>query len=256
MRTVKILPAILLAALAVSGCVSTSPVESKPKGSPEEAAQINYELGAEYMRQGNLKLARERLERAVSQDPDLAVARSALALLYDRQGDIELADRQYRMAVKLAPEDASIQNTYAVFLCRRQRYDEAVEYFTKAAGNTRYGTPEAALTNAGVCMLQKPDERSAETFFRRALQKNPTYSEALLQMAGLSVDSGNYLRGRAFVQRYLSQHPESPEILWIGLRAERALGDTAAAERYADKLRESFPSSPEALQLIEESNVR
>lgn len=254
MKRVGLLPALVL--LAVSGCVTTGDVERKPKGSPEEAARINYELGAEYMRQGNLKLARERLERAVDQDPDLAVARSALALLYDRQGDIELADRQYRTAVRLAPNDASIQNTYAVFLCRRERFDEAVTYFDRAAANTRYATPEAALTNAGVCLLQKPDRRAAEGYFRRALQREPGYSEALLQMAAMSVDGGNYLRGRAFVQRYLAEHPASPEILWIGIRAERALGDSEAVERHAETLRKSFPSSPEALQLIEESDVR
>jgi type IV pilus assembly protein PilF len=249
-------PALLMAALLLAGCVTTDSGERRSEASPEEAARINYELGAEYIRQGNLELARERLERAVSQDPDLAAARSTLALVYDRQGDTELADQQYRRAVRLAPDDASVQNTYAVFLCKRQRYDEAIEYFTRAASNTRYGTPEAALTNAGVCLLQKPDYVRAEQFFRRALQRNPAYSEALLQMAALSLDRGNFLRARAFVQRYLAQHPASPEILWIGVRAERALGDAEAAARHATALRDDFPSSRETLRLIEESDDR
>ncbi|MEJ2604153.1 MAG: type IV pilus biogenesis/stability protein PilW [Gammaproteobacteria bacterium] len=241
-------------ALILAGCVTSHSGRPDSKGSPAEAARINYELGAEYMRQGNLELARERLERAVSQDPDLAAARSALALVYDKQGDTELADDQYRSAVRLAPDDASVQNTYAVFLCQRRRYDDAVEYFSRAAANGRYGTPAAALTNAGVCLLQKPDPVAAEGYFRRALQRNPGYNEALLQMAALSLERGNALRARAFVQRYLDQHPPSPEILWVGLRAERALGDTAAAARYAADLRERFPSSVEALTLIEGSD--
>ncbi len=252
----KTLPKTILmaAVLALAGCVTTDTGQPRSEGSPEEAARINYELGAEYIRQGNLELARERLERAVSQDPDLAVARSTLALVYDRQGDIELADDQYRRAVRLAPNDASVQNTYAVFLCKRQRYDEAMDYFARAASNSRYGTPEAALTNAGVCLLQKPDYVQAEQFFRRALQRNPAHSEALLQMAALSVDRGNFLRARAFVQRYLAQHPASPEILWVGVQAERALGDGEAAARHAAVLKEKFPSSAETLRLIEESD--
>ena len=249
---------IAAAALTIvaSGCVTSDPGRAQNKGSPQEAAQINFELGAEYMRQGKLELARERLERAVSQDPGLAPARSALALVYDRQGDTALADEQYRRAVRIAPDDASIQNTYAVFLCKRQRYDEAVDYFTRAASNPRYGTPEAALTNAGVCLLQKPDPVGAENYFRRALQRNPTYSEALLQMAALSLERGNFLRARAFVQRYLAQHPPAPEILWIGVRAEQALGDPDAVERHSTELRKKFPSSREALLLAEESDGR
>lgn len=242
--------------LVLAGCVTTDTGTAERKGSPEEAARINYELGAEYMRQGNLELARERLERAVAQDPELAPARSALALIYDKQGDTELADDQYRRALRLAPNDGGVQNTYAVFLCKRQRYDEAVEYFTRAASNSRYGTPEAALTNAGVCLLQKPDQVAAENYFRRALQRNPGYSEALLQMADLSLERGNFLRARAFVQRYLAQHPPSAEILWIGVRAERALGDREAAARHAASLETRFPSSAQALQLLEESDER
>lgn len=245
---------LALAALALAGCVTTDTGDRRSEASPEEAARINYELGAEYIRQGNLELARERLERAVSQNPDLAVARSTLALVYDRQGDSELADEQYRRAVRLAPNDASVQNTYAVFLCKRQRYDEAIDYFTRAASNSRYGTPEAALTNAGVCLMQKPDYVRAEQFFRSALQRNQSYSEALLQMASLSLERDNPLRARAFVQRYLAQHPPAPEILWIGVRAERALGDADAAARHAATLGEKFPSSPEALRLAEESD--
>jgi len=247
---------LVLSALVLTGCVTTDDGDRRSEASPEEAARINYELGAEYIRQGNLELARERLERSVSQNPDLAVARATLALVYDRQGDVELADEQYSRAVRLAPGDASVQNTYAVFLCKRQRYEEAIEYFTRAASNTRYGTPEAALTNAGVCLQQKPDYVRAEQFLRRALQRNPGYSEALLQMASLSVERGNYLRARAFVQRYLAQHPPAPEILLIGVRAERALDDRDAAAGYAADLREQFPSSAEALQLIEESDDR
>lgn len=245
---------LLAAALALAGCVTTDSGSPRSEGSPEEAARINYELGAEYLRQGNLELARERLERAVAQDPDLADARATLALVYDSQGDTELADDQYRRAVRLAPDDASVQNTYAVFLCKRQRYDEAMDYFNRAASNSRYGTPEAALTNAGVCLLQKPDQVQAEQYFRRALQRNPAYSEALLQLAALSVERGNFLRARAFVQRYLAQHPAAPKILWIGVQAERALGDREAAARHAAVLREDFPSSAETLRLNEESD--
>jgi len=57
----QILTALALSVL-LSGCVTTTQVDPTPKKEPEEAAQINVQLGAEYLRQGKLELAQQKLE--------------------------------------------------------------------------------------------------------------------------------------------------------------------------------------------------
>lgn len=246
-------PVIVLAALAAAaaGCVSSGDGQGRRSSSPDDAAQIHYELGSEYLRQNRLKLARERLELAVELDPDLARARMALALLYEKLGDPRLAEEQYRAAVRVAPDDANVQNAYGVFLCGKRRFEEAERYFNTAAGSIEYGLPEVPLTNAGVCFTEKPDLEKAERYFRRALDRNREYGEALLQLASVQHRQGEHLRARAFIERFLAGSDATAEALLLAVRVETALGDRVAAARYAEELKEKFPASVQAEQLRE-----
>ena len=65
-------------------------------------------------------------------------------------------------------------------------------------------------------------------------------------LARASLQKKDYLRARGFLQRYEKSGPPTPETLWIGAQTESALGDTAAAQEYANRLREQFPESDES----------
>jgi len=48
------------------------------------------------------------------------------------------------------------------------------------------------------------------------------------------------------VQRYLAVNPPSPEVLWLGFRAQRKLGDAVAAAVFARRVQSEFPDSEQA----------
>ena len=52
-----------------------------------------------------------------------------------------------------------------------------------------------------------------------------------------------------YVQRYLAVNQPTPEILWLGFRAERKLGDNTAAAGYARRVQAEFPNSEQAQAL-------
>jgi len=249
------LRAIRLSALAaivlLTGCVTTTNIDPKPPEEPEEAAQINTQLGAEYLKQGKLDLAREKLEKAIEQDPQLASAHTYLALVYDELGDVEKAEKHYERALRLEPGVATTLNLYGAFLCRHDREKDAERYFEEAAKDKRYRTPEVPLTNAGVCLLRVPDRKAAESYFRQALELNPRFHDALWQMSRLSFELSNYLQARAFLQRFSEVGTMNAQALWLGVRVERSLGDMRAADRYAQRLQQEFPNSDEARLLAE-----
>ncbi len=97
-----------------------------------------------------------------------------------------------------------MQNTYAVFLCRQRDFPAAESEFNKAANHPENDNAEVTLTNAGVCMVQKPDNEAAERFFRQALERRSNYPEALLQLCLLKYGQEDYLASRAFLQRFIS----------------------------------------------------
>ena len=122
----------LAAMFVMSGCVSTTTGPPENKADQGDAAELNYQLGARYYRKGDYDLARDRLELALKQDPKNGLAWSALGLTYEALGNIRLAEDAYTKAVRVEPRDFKIQENYAVFLCRQDRFDDALKYFDKA----------------------------------------------------------------------------------------------------------------------------
>ena len=241
---------ISLAIFALSlaqGCVTTTP--SRNPASPEQAAIRNLDLGVEYMRVGRPDLAVSSLQEALEFNPRLVAAHSMLALVYEQLEDVESAEEHYRRATQLGPDDGPAANSYAVFLCRNDRWQEAERHFRRAADSSDYATPAVALTNAGVCARSAGELADAEQYFREALERDAIAADALYHLADLSLRAEDYLSARAFVQRYLASTASNPEVLLICVQVERRLGADGAALQCAEQLRSGFPNSAEVARL-------
>lgn len=220
-----------------------------------EIAVVNLNLGIEYLRQGNYEKALEKLNRAKMANNSYAPIHNALGLVYQQLGEEEIAEISFKRAIKLDPSDSSSLNNYGLFLCRNQHFDEAEELFIRAANNPLYDTPEIAITNAGTCVLANDQPEKAGNYFREALNKNPNVLPALIQMAELSYDHGEYISARGYLQRYLGLTKHNPKSLWLGIRIEQELGDKNAVSSYALLLRNTFPDTKEAA-LLDETGTR
>lgn len=255
MRKSENLLAMLVAGLLMAGCVTTTTTTNRTP-SPDDAdkvnaADLNYQLGARYYRNGNYELARDRLLGSIELDPKNAVAHYTLALTYEKLENLRLATDSYEKAVQIAPRDFNVQNAYAVFLCNYREFDAAREQFDRAIKVTENDYSESTMTNAGVCMMQKPDRALAESYFRQALARKPNYGEALLQLSVLKFTTEDYLGARAFLQRYLGSNVPSADVLYLGVRIEEELGDDRARTEYSDQILREFPTSPEARKILE-----
>jgi type IV pilus assembly protein PilF len=74
----------------------------------------------------------------------------------------------------------------------------------------------------------------------------PNLPEAMLQLGNIAFDRGDAAQAREVVQRYLAVNPATPELLWLGVRAERKLGDATTAAAYARRVQTEFPNSEQA----------
>jgi type IV pilus assembly protein PilF len=235
--------AIILIGLA--SCVSTPSNMTK-------AAQINVQLGVEYLRQGDLEQALKKLERAIQEDPDLPSAHNALALLKQRLGQSKEAEKHFQRAIRLDPSNSEAQNNYGVFLYNQGRYREAEEHFLEAVKNPLYGTPELAYENAGRAVQQLVDFEKAEEYYRKALQLEQRLPKSLYHMAEINFRKGYYHKAQEYLQRYRAVAQHIPQSLWLGIRIEDELGNEDAVSSYALLLRQNFPDSNEA-QLLRKS---
>jgi type IV pilus assembly protein PilF len=241
----------IVALLACAGCTTTDSSEVDRPQSPDEAAAYNARLAIAYMSQGNLALAREKIEKALSQDPKSASVHSVAGLVYERVGDDRKAQLHYSTALRIKPDDPEALNSYGVYLCRKGDTKEAEKLFLRAARNPVYRTPELAYNNAGLCLRNGGQLEDAEKHFKQALAIKPQFGDAMLQLADLNFERGRMSDAQALVQRYLGAQPASPQILWLGVRIERALGNRAAADAYAKRLKTEFPKTEQTRALLD-----
>jgi type IV pilus assembly protein PilF len=239
--TVKVLALILGSCLAA--CSHNSEFK---KASPAVMAATNMQLAIEYMKLGKLASSRDFMERALSEDPGNPDVQMTAGLVYERVNDMPKAERAYSTAFRLGKRDPNIQNSYAGFLCRTGKAVAGEKLFAEVARDPLYQTPEVALVNAGVCVRGTGDVVDAERYFNRALVIRPNLPEALLQLGNIAFERGDAAQALDIVQRYLAVNVPTSDILWLGFRAERKLGDPVAAARYARRVQTEFPDSEQA----------
>ena len=243
-----VFPGVILVVLLLQACVTTS---DKGKASDEKAAQYNAQLGINYMnRQGDLEQARIKLEKALEQDRNNALANAGYAQLQTRIGDNEKADLHYRRAITLEPLNGDHHNAYGVFLCEQGDIEKAISEFDLAAENRYYKTPEFALDNAGICLLDDKQSALAEEYLARAVKANPKYTPALLNLADLNLRDKRIELASAYFRRYEKVGKETPRSLWVGYQIYRAEGEYVRAKELSDSLLRNYPNSRQAGELL------
>ena len=220
--------------------------EHSKRGSDIEIAIANMNLGIAYMQEGLFEKALENLNYAREIKPDYPPIYNALGVLHQNMKEYAIAENNFKMAIELNPNDSSALNNYGLLLCNTQRYEEANEVFLRAASNPLYATPELAYNNAGTCALKNGQIELAEYYFNEALRRNPRVGPALIQMAEISYDQGNYMPAREYLDRYLELINHTAQSLWLGIQIERELGDQDAVSSYTLLLRNQYSESEEA----------
>ena len=236
-----------LVALGLTGCAS----QRKNEKRKEDASNYNTQLGIDYMNQGDIPLAKEKLDRALKENPDNAKVHTARAMLFDRMHLPADADAEFQKALRLAPDDPDVSNNYAVYLCEIGKDDQGVKRFEAVANNALYRTPWVAYTNAGVCSHAAKHDAVAIASFQRALKLRPNFAEAAFQLASLQFKSGDVESARKEIDTYLGAFDETPDLLLLGVQVAKAENDRVAIVLYSRKLRLDFPNSPQAKALAE-----
>jgi len=251
-------PGLLLVAL-LGGCAATGSdsEELQPvtltSGNDSDArnrARIHTELAAGYFQLGNLGVALEEVNIAQKADPGYAPAFNVGGLVFAALKDDRRAEESFQRALRLAPADPDVNNNYGQYLCQRKREAEGIKFFLAAVANPLYQAPERSLVNAGICSRRRGDNAAAQDFFLRALAARPNQPQALFQMADLAFGANNLASAHNFMRQLVQLVPPTPEILWLGLRIERRMGNAVAEASYAHQLRNNFPQSREAADLL------
>jgi len=233
----------------VSACASQQADDEYVEANSRKSVESNTSLGLEYMNRGQYEVALGKLKKAVQEDPGYAPAHTVMAVLYERIGEMGLAGAHYHKAYEADPKNGDVNNNYGVYLCKTDKGFQAIEHFLKALDDPFYSSPSVALTNAGSCALGRGDLTEANDYLRRALKIEPGFPDALMTMARVNFKAQNYLKSRAFMQRYEAVASHGAESLLLAYKIETASGDGKSANQYKLALETNFSKSDQAAEV-------
>lgn len=244
-------------ATMLSACVTQTTVETKvpDQAAPSDVAfkaKLHTERAGEYYRIGNYGVAIDAANQALAAVPGYAPAHNMLGIIYLQLGEDAKAKQSLEKALQLAPNDSEVLNNYGWYVCQRQNPSQAMQYFQAALRNPLYNSPERALHNAGLCARKAGDMAQAEAQLRAALQRQPGFAPALLDLSDLLYGQGRIKEAESQLARHM-QIVTSPsaDALLLGVRLARATGDKTSEVGYVSQLRRRFPDSPQAKSAME-----
>jgi tetratricopeptide (TPR) repeat protein len=148
-----------------------------------------YNLGLDYLKDGQVVKAMDRLQTALQIKPDYPEARNNLGLLFLKQGQTIEGIAQFQMALETSPNYAQGHNNLGIGLFQMGRREEAMAEFQKAVDlepgyakarfNLGNGFMEAGRVAEGIAQYKKaleiqPDYEEARLNLEKALANNPS----------------------------------------------------------------------------------
>jgi type IV pilus assembly protein PilF len=256
-------PALVVAALALGGCQTTTTVTTSSdtgqggganaEGDPHQRAAVRVQLAAGYYQKGQVEVAIKEAKDAARLDPNLASAYSLLGLIYMDLQENDQADQNFRRALQLNPADPGLNNDYGWFLCRTHRERDAIGYFDKALTDRLYSTPAMALQNAGICLMQIGDNQRAEKYLMRAFESDASSPVAKFQLARLYLQTHRLERATFYYDLLTKGTDPNAQLLWLGTKIAHAKSDARTEHELGEVLRERFPDAPETALLNREA---
>lgn len=242
LRTICITSVLALA----GGCITTTESVFSEQYSPEQALEQRVALARQYIGEGNWEAAKRNLKLAYEIDPNNAHVYEAFALVYQSTGEYELAEENFEKAIRIDPKFPRARNNFAAFLFSQQRFEEAEKQLEIVVKDSLYSGRPLAFVNLGLCRVQLFNPEGAEEAFVRALAMDRTNSIALLEMALIRFEAGDYDNARKYYDTYRSVvRQQSARGLWLGIRLARETGDRDAESSYSLALSSLYPDSAE-----------
>ncbi len=256
------LAAVVSSLAVLAACSSKPPVPEppprvtiapQPPTSPLDRARMHTNLAAGYYERGQMDVAIDELNFAVSLDATYAPAYNLYGLVYAVLGEDRKAEQNFERALQISPNDSDFHHNWGWYLCQHKREREALVQFDIAVKNPLYRTPEIALVNAGRCAMTLGEVRNAEAYFRRALAAQPGNALANYGLALVAYKEARYDEARTWMRGVMQITSPPPEALYLGLCIERKLGDRQAELSYISQLRNRYPDSVETKAITTET---
>ena len=218
-----------------------------PSDEPEtrRRARIRLELASNYFENGQTAVALDEVKQALAADANYADAFNLRGLIYLRLGDFAQADESFRRALALRGGDPNVLHNYGWLLCQQRKFVEADQQFGLALASPTYTARSKTLMARGLCQSEAGQFAEAEQSLLKAYELDASNPIVGYHLSSLLFRRNELTKSQFYIRRLNNSQFANSESLWLGIKVERALGDTVAMKQLADQLRKRFPDSRE-----------
>ena len=220
-----------------------------PSDEPEtrRRARIRLELAANYFENGQTAVALDEVKQALAADPAYADAFNLRGLIYMQLNNFPQADDSFRRALALRGGDGNVLHNYGWLLCQQQKYKDADQYFARALASPAYTARSKTLMARGLCQSGAGQFAEAEQSLLKAYELDAANPVVGYHLSSLMFRRNELGRAQFYIRRLNNSQFANAESLWLGIKVERALGDSVAMKQLAEQLRKRFPESSEQM---------
>jgi type IV pilus assembly protein PilF len=236
--------------LMLQACVTTTDSALSGKADPEIAVERFVALGLEYIKRGELHLARKRLNRALEISPEDASANAALGLVYHQEGELAAAENFFKKSLESDPAYTRGRSYYGAFLYSVDRVDDAFEQFELASKDTTYEGRSQIFSNIALCQLKLGNTQKAIDAYTTTLRLDRNNGRALSGVTELLIQEENYEQAKHYYNRLVRlirergmQH--SAQSLWLGIRIANYYQSYQRLNTLAGLLNQMYPDTEE-----------
>ncbi len=233
------------AAPAGGGGLGSDPVTDSDETPQRKRARLRMELAVNYFAEGRTEIALDEIKQALAIDPQYAAALNLRGLVLMRLGEARSAEDSFRRALALVPRDGDTLHNLGWLQCQQNRFSEAQQSFQTALTQSGYGGQAKTLMAQGLCQARAGRLEDAERSLARSYELDAGNPVTGYNLSRLMLQRGELVRAQFYIRRLNNSELANAESLWLGIRVERRLGDTAAMGQLADQLRRRFPQSRE-----------
>ena len=202
-------------------------------------------LGALHGELGNIKLALELVQKAITIQPDFSRAYMTLGHLLRAQGNREQAVEAFRNAVELDEDDAEAVFSLASMLIAQDDIVEGITAYQRAVEiDPQYSDAWLML---GWSYRKTGDPAAAIPCYIRAVELDPNNSSAHLELANLQIITGNPEKAIDSYRAALKLQAICPEAYNNMGTALQSMGDTDGAIQCYEHALQQKPDYPEAM---------
>ena len=222
-----------------------------------QIAELHSDLGYFYDAQGEHDLAKQRFEDALARDPDYGHLHAGLGWNLYYLGDYKGALAEFEQAIKISPEDtdAYVGKGRVYQDQETPDYDAAVDALKQATDIA----PKSAVIFANLGWAyrhkatsldygsddQKSNYDEAEQQFRKALELNGKYYDALTGLGWVLQDQADLLKDNARFQEAVETLQKSVRIKDDQSNAHSALGWSYYGLQQFDRAEQAFERAVE-----------